>query len=52
MEHNAKNICRPVISGKEQNLNKKWLNLEFQYYMNILAKFNTFKVLKINFAIQ
>jgi len=26
MEHNAKKICKTVISSKEQNLNKKWLN--------------------------
>jgi len=23
MKHNAKNICRTVISGKEQNFNKQ-----------------------------
>ena len=46
MEHDAKNFCRTVISGKEQNLNKQMVEFEisilFQYYMHILAKFNTF----------
>jgi len=34
MEHNAKNICRNVINGKEENFNKKWLNLKFPYFLN------------------
>jgi len=43
MEHNAKNICRPVISGEEQSLNlNKWLNLEIPYF---------FKALKSDFTI-
>jgi len=46
MEHNANKICKTVISGKKQILNNKWLNfrisIPFQYFMYILAKFNTF----------
>jgi len=46
MEHNVKNICETVISGEEQNLNKQMvefgISTHFQYFMNILAKFNTF----------
>jgi len=46
MEHNAKNICRTVISGKEQNLKEQLLEfgipILFQYFMYILTKFNTF----------
>jgi len=46
MEHNAKNICKTVISGKEQNLNKQQadfrISILFQYCRYILAKFNTF----------
>jgi len=36
MEQNAKYICKTVISG--QNLNKKWLNFEFQYFFNTLCQ--------------
>jgi len=36
MEHNAKNICKTVISGKEQNLNKK---------NGRIWKFNAFSIL-------
>ena len=39
MEHKAKNICKTVINGNEQNFNKKWLNLEFPYYFNTLFTF-------------
>jgi len=46
MEHNVKNICRIVISNKEQNLNKQMvefrISILFRYFMCILAKFNTF----------
>ena len=46
MEHNAKNICKTVISGKELNLNKQMvqfrISILFQYFMYVLAKFNTF----------
>jgi len=42
----CKNICRTVISGKVKNLNKQMVELRisilFQYFMHILAKFNTF----------
>ena len=41
-----KNICRTVISSKEQNLNKQMaefrISILFQYSMYILAKFNIF----------
>jgi len=44
MEHNAKNICKTVISSKEQNLNKQMvefgISIFFQYFLYILAKFN------------
>jgi len=40
MEHNAKNkVCKTVISGKEQNLLKKWMNLEFPYFFNTISTF-------------
>ena len=46
MEHNAKNICKTVISGVEQNLNKHMdefgISILFQYFLNILAEFNAF----------
>jgi len=46
MQHNAEDICGTVISGGEQNLNKQIVEIRisifFQYFMNILAKFNTF----------
>jgi len=46
MEHNAKNICRTVISSEENNFNKQMvefrISILFQYFMYILAKFNTF----------
>jgi len=46
MEHNAKNTCTIVISGKEQNLNKRMLkfgiSIIFQYFVYIWAKINTF----------
>jgi len=46
MEHNAKNICRTVISGNKQNLNKQIVEFRifilFQYFMYVLAIFNTF----------
>jgi len=46
MEHKAENIRRTVISSEEQNLNKQILeysiSIVFQYFMNILAKVNTF----------
>jgi len=53
MEHNAKNICRTIISSKEQNLNEQMvefrISILFQYFMNILAKFNTFQGLENQF---
>ena len=57
MEHNAKYICRTVINGEKQNLNKQMVGFRifivFQYFVYILAKFNTFfKVLKTDFTIQ
>jgi len=46
MDHNAKNICTTVISGKEQDLNKQMAGFEisilFQNLIYILVKFNTF----------
>jgi len=46
MEHNAESICKTVISGKKQNLNKQTaefgIPILFQYGMYILAKINTF----------
>jgi len=35
MEHNAKNICRTVTSGKEQNLDKQMdkLGICFQHFI-------------------
>jgi len=46
MENNAKNIYLSVISGEGQNLNKEMvefsISIIFQYFMQILAKFNTF----------
>jgi len=42
LEHKGKNTCKIVISGNEQNLVNKWVNLEFPYFMCILTKFNTF----------
>jgi len=46
MEHNAKNICRTVISSKEQKLNKQMaefrISIHFQYLMDIFTKFNIF----------
>jgi len=46
MDHNAKNICRTVISGEEQNLSKQMvefrISILFQYFMNILVIFTTF----------
>jgi len=56
MEHNEKSICKTVISGKEQNLNNKRLNLEFPYFFNVYVHFgqiqHCFKVLKTDFTIQ
>jgi len=55
MLHDANSICKTVISGKEQNLNKR-LNLEFPYFSNTLCTFwkiqYFFKVLKYDFTIQ
>jgi len=46
MEQNAKNICKTVVSGKEQNFNKRMvefvISILFQYSIYISAKFNTF----------
>jgi len=46
IEHNARDICKTVISGKAQNLNKQMaqfvISILFQYFIYILAKFNTF----------
>jgi len=40
MEQSAKNICKTVISGKEQNLNKQIAEfLEFPYFFNTLCAF-------------
>jgi len=40
MEHNARNICRTVISGKEQNVDTQMdefrISILFEYFMNIL----------------
>jgi len=40
-----KNICKTVISGKEQNLNKQMaecgISILFLYFMYILTKCNT-----------
>jgi len=41
MEHNANKICKSVISGEKQNLNKQMaefgISILFQYFMYILA---------------
>jgi len=41
-----KNICKTVISGKEENWNKYMaefgISIHFKYFMYILVKFNTF----------
>jgi len=44
MEHNAYKICKTVISGKEQNqLTAEFgIYMLFQYFVYVLAKFNTF----------
>jgi len=47
MEHNAKSICRTLISSKEKKVKKQTAEfLEFpyflQYFIYILVKFNTF----------
>jgi len=46
MEHNAKNIRKTVISGKEQNLNKQMaefgISIRFQYLLYIFDIFHTF----------
>ena len=50
------NICKTAISGEEQNLYKQMaefrISILFQYFIHILAKFNTFKVLKPDFTSQ
>jgi len=45
MEHKTTNICKTVISGKEQNLNKKWLNLEFPYVFSTFFTFGPNSIL-------
>jgi len=56
MVHNAKNICRTVVSSEEQKFNKNWLDLELPYFFNTYAHFGQvqyfFKVLTIDFTIQ
>jgi len=46
VEQNANNICKTIITGGEQNLNKQMaefgISILCQYFMFILAKFNTF----------
>jgi len=46
MEHNAKTICKTVISGKEwkviKGMAKFGISMLFQYFMHILDKFNSF----------
>jgi len=46
MEHDAQNIYRTITNGEEQTLNKEMIDfgisIIFQYFMYILAKFNTF----------
>jgi len=46
MEHNAKNICRNAISGKKTIFEKEMaafrISILFQYFMCIVANFNTF----------
>ena len=53
MEHNAKNICKTVISDKEQNLNKQMaecgIPILFQHFVYILAKLNIFQRLENRF---
>jgi len=56
MEHNVKNICRTIISIKEQDLTKHMAKLQFPYFFKTLFTFwpnsNLFKVLKTDFKIQ
>jgi len=40
MEHNAKAICKTVVSGKEKIGINKWLNLEFPYLFSTLCMFS------------
>ena len=46
MDQNAKTSAKTVINGEEQNLKKQMaefgISVLFQYFMYILAKFNTF----------
>jgi len=42
IEHKYKNICKTVISGKEQNLNKQMAEFGSSLLFVHLAKFNTF----------
>jgi len=36
LEHNAKNTCRTVISGKEQNLNIQMAEITISKFSNYL----------------
>jgi len=39
MEHNVKNICRTIISIKEQDLTKHMAKLQFPYFFKTLFTF-------------
>jgi len=57
MEQSAKNICKTVISGKEQNLNKQIAEFwNFHTFSILYVHFSQiqyiFKVLKTDFTIQ
>jgi len=56
MEHNATNICRTLISNKEQKLNKQVAELRISKLLILYVDFGQiqyfFKVLKTDFTIQ
>jgi len=57
MEHNANKICKTVISGTAQNLNKQMVEFRYFHTFSIFyvhfGQFQYFfKVLKTNFTIQ
>jgi len=57
MDHNANKICKTVISGKKQNLNKQMVEVWTSHTFSILyvhfGQFQYFfKVLKTDFTIQ
>jgi len=57
MDHNTKNICRTVISGKEQNLKKQTVEYRISIlwailYVHLGQIQYFFKVLKTDFTMQ